>query len=189
MKTTSALLVTLMMGIGVSLTGCAKHEAKSEAKTEEIAAKQGEAVKAANPAPAAKEAATTTAAPAMASATSSTTTTTNTTTAASAPANTATATAPAKADTKAAAKPAGDGGEKLYAASCKTCHETGLAGAPKLGDKAAWKDRIAQGSDTMYKHAIAGFKGKMGIMPPKGGSTASDDEVKAAVDYMASKAT
>lgn len=183
----STTLVALMVSLGLVMTGCSKHdEHKAEAKTEEIAAKQGEAARAANPAPAAKEAATTTAssttvtttAPATATATATSATTTTTTT------TTKTASAPAAT---AAAKPAGDAGEKLYAATCKTCHETGLAGAPKLGDKAAWKDRIAQGDDTLHKHAIAGFTGKTGAMPPKGGSTAPDDEVKAAVDYMVSK--
>ncbi|RJF97160.1 c-type cytochrome [Noviherbaspirillum saxi] len=76
-------------------------------------------------------------------------------------------------------------GKKVYAASCAACHDPGVAGAPKLGDKAAWAPRIKQGSATMYEHAIKGFQGKAGMMPPKGGSAASDDEVKAAVDYMA----
>lgn len=56
--------------------------------------------------------------------------------------------------------------------------------APKFGDKAAWAPRIAQGLDTLYQHAINGFQGKSGVMPPKGGSSASDDEVKAAVRYI-----
>ncbi|RYF39191.1 MAG: cytochrome c5 family protein, partial [Cytophagaceae bacterium] len=63
-----------------------------------------------------------------------------------------------------------------------------IAGAPKFGDKAAWAPRLAQGKAILYQHAIAGFQGKAGVMPPKGGSTAPDDEVKAAVDYMASAA-
>ena len=75
-------------------------------------------------------------------------------------------------------------GQKDYQASCFACHGTGAAGAPKVGDKAAWKARIAQGNDTMYTHAIKGFKGKTGFMPAKGGSSLSDDAVKAAVDYM-----
>ncbi len=62
-------------------------------------------------------------------------------------------------------------------------------GAPKLADKAAWAPRIAQGKDTLYKHAIGGYQGKAGVMPAKGGSQASDEEVKAAVDYMVSKAS
>lgn len=75
-------------------------------------------------------------------------------------------------------------GKKVYAAACAACHDTGAAGAPKLGDKAAWAPRIKQGTDALYNSAL---KGK-GAMPPKGGSGASDAEVKAAVDYMASAA-
>jgi len=61
----------------------------------------------------------------------------------------------------------------------------GVAGAPKTGDKAGWAPRVAQGKDTLYKHAIGGFQGKMGVMPAKGGNTSlSDADVKAAVDYM-----
>ena len=63
-----------------------------------------------------------------------------------------------------------------------------MAGAPKFGDKAAWAPRIKQGSATLYDHAIKGFQGNAGVMPPKGASTASDDEVKAAVDYMVNAA-
>ena len=78
-------------------------------------------------------------------------------------------------------------GEKVYNQTCKACHETGVAGAPKFGDKAAWADRIAQGMDTLEKNSINGFTGKTGTMPPKGGNAAlSDDEVKAAVEYMVS---
>ena len=78
-------------------------------------------------------------------------------------------------------------GEKTYKMACFACHGTGAAGAPKFADKAAWKDRIAQGNDTLYKHAIEGYKGKTGFMPAKGGRTdLSDADVKAAVDYMVS---
>ena len=71
-----------------------------------------------------------------------------------------------------------------YQSACFACHGTGAAGAPKLGDKGAWKVRIAQGSATLYSHAIKGFKG----MPPKGGrGDLSDDTIKAVVDYMASQ--
>lgn len=83
----------------------------------------------------------------------------------------------------AGAKPAG--GEGIYKASCAACHSAGVAGAPKSGDKAAWAPRIAQGKDTLYKHAIGGFQGKGGVMPAKGGNTTlSDADVKSAVDYM-----
>ena len=79
-------------------------------------------------------------------------------------------------------------GQATYTQACAACHATGAAGAPKLGDKAVWKDRIAQGNDTMYDHAIKGFKGKVGFMPAKGGrADLSDDAVKAAVDYMVSQ--
>ena len=79
-----------------------------------------------------------------------------------------------------------DAGKKIYDSACVACHGAGVAGAPKVGDKAAWADRVTQGANVLYEHAIKGYQGKNGYMPPKGGSTASDDEVKAAVDYMAS---
>ena len=107
--------------------------------------------------------------------------------AAVAPAAVAAATA-APAPTVAAAPAAAgsaDVGKKAYDAACVACHGAGVAGAPKVGDKAAWADRIKQGDNVMYEHAIKGFQGKNGMMPAKGGSTASDEEVKAAVDYMA----
>lgn len=76
-------------------------------------------------------------------------------------------------------------GEAVYNSACVTCHGGGIAGAPKFGDAAAWADRIAKGKDTLYKHAIEGFQGDAGMMPPKGGrGDLSDEEVKAAVDYM-----
>ncbi len=78
-------------------------------------------------------------------------------------------------------------GEKTYKMACFACHGTGAAGAPKMGDKAAWKGRLTQGNATLYDHAIKGYKGKTGYMPPKGGRTdISDADVKAAVDYMVS---
>ena len=65
------------------------------------------------------------------------------------------------------------------------CHAAGVAGAPKPGDKADWGPRIAQGKDTLYKHAIEGYTGAKGMMPARGGNTKmSDEDVKAAVDYM-----
>ena len=76
-------------------------------------------------------------------------------------------------------------GAKVYQQTCFACHGNGVAGAPKAGDAAAWNDRIAKGKDTLYKHAISGFQGNSGVMPPKGGRMdLSDDEVKAAVDHM-----
>ena len=84
---------------------------------------------------------------------------------------------------------AAQAGDKVYGAACVACHGAGVAGAPKLGDKAAWKDRIAQGNDKLYEHAIKGYQGKAGFMPAKGGrADLSDDDVKASVDHMVSKA-
>src|SRR5436190_4209724 len=82
-----------------------------------------------------------------------------------------------------------DKGKATYESTCVACHGAGIAGAPKFGDAAAWKDRIAQGKPKLYEHALKGFQGKAGVMPPKGGNTALPDaDVKAAVDYMVSKA-
>jgi cytochrome c5 len=84
---------------------------------------------------------------------------------------------------------ADDAGKKIYDATCVACHAAGVAGAPKFGDKAAWAPRIAQGMDTLHTHALKGFQGKVGMMPPKGGNMSlKDDDVKAAVDYMVSHA-
>ena len=75
-------------------------------------------------------------------------------------------------------------GEEVFTSTCQMCHGTGVGGAPKVGDKAAWGPRIAQGASTLHDHAIAGIR----AMPPKGTCAAcSDDEVKAAVDYMVAK--
>lgn len=80
-------------------------------------------------------------------------------------------------------------GKALFEQTCSACHGQGIAGAPKAGDKAAWGPRIAQGKDTLYQHAINGFQGGAGVMPPKGGRTdLPDDLVKQAVDYMVSLA-
>jgi cytochrome c5 len=79
---------------------------------------------------------------------------------------------------------AAGGGETTYNSACVACHGAGIAGAPKVGDKAAWAPRIAKGIDALYTTAL---KGK-GAMPPKGGNTAlKDADVKAAVDLMVSK--
>ena len=78
--------------------------------------------------------------------------------------------------------------EEVYTSSCAACHDAGIAGAPKTGDTAAWGSRIAQGKETLYKHAIEGYQGAAGYMPAKGGNAAlSDDNVKAAVDYLIGK--
>ena len=78
----------------------------------------------------------------------------------------------------------GDVGKKRYEYTCKMCHETGVAGAPKFGDKGAWQARIQEGVDTLVKHVIGGYK----AMPPKGGClTCDDEEIKKTVEYMLSK--
>jgi cytochrome c5 len=80
-------------------------------------------------------------------------------------------------------------GAALYEAVCKTCHEPGLAGAPKISDKAAWSPRIRQGKAVLYTHALEGYTGKFGAMPKKGGRTDLTDElIKQGVDYIVSKA-
>jgi len=87
----------------------------------------------------------------------------------------------------AAAKPAAGAadGKKVFDSTCTACHSTGVAGAPKLGDKAAWAPRIKQGMDTLLQSAL---KGK-GAMPPKGGNASlSDADVKAAIEFMVSQA-
>lgn len=104
-----------------------------------------------------------------------------------APASPAPAATPAATPAPAApaAATAAIDGAAIYKKSCGLCHASGVAGAPKYGDKAQWAPRIAQGNDTLYTHAIQGFKGKAGVMPAKGGNTSlSDEQVKAAVDYM-----
>ncbi|RNF32764.1 cytochrome C [Massilia aurea] len=100
-----------------------------------------------------------------------------------APAAAATA-APSAAPAAAPAVASLDAGKKAYDGACIACHGAGIAGAPKFGDKAAWTARLGQGANVLYDHAIKGFQGKTGFMPPKGGSTIADAEVKAAVDYM-----
>jgi cytochrome c5 len=80
-------------------------------------------------------------------------------------------------------------GEQVYGQVCKTCHDAGLAGAPKTGDKPQWTARLAEGEKTLVQHAIAGFQGKVGVMPPKGGNPdLTDDEVHRAVVYIANQA-
>lgn len=162
-STRNATLASLMIALGLTMSACSKHESAESKPTEEIAAQQGEIARANHPMPVASQPASFVPP-----------------TAASAAATTTTATAtPVSADA----------GEKLFSSVCATCHTAGLMGAPKLGDKADWAPRIAQGKDTLYKHAIVGYQGKSGVMPARGGSQASDEEVKAAVDYMVSKAS
>ncbi len=85
----------------------------------------------------------------------------------------------------AAALPLPADGVATYDAVCATCHNAGIAGAPKAGDKGAWAPRLAQGKDTLYKHAIEGYQGAKGVMPARGGrSDLTDDLVKQAVDHL-----
>lgn len=87
-----------------------------------------------------------------------------------------------------AAHAASADGKATYDSACTACHTAGVAGAPKLGDKADWGPRITQGNATLYDHAVKGYQGKKGFMPAKGGNAAlKDDAVKAAVDFMVSK--
>jgi cytochrome c5 len=93
----------------------------------------------------------------------------------------AAAVAPAAPVPVAAAAPAKVDGKAVYDQACSVCHAAGIAGAPKSGDKGAWSARVAQGKDTLYKHAIEGIRG----MPAKGGNASlADAEVKAAVDVL-----
>ncbi|MCC8393255.1 c-type cytochrome [Paraburkholderia sp. MMS20-SJTR3] len=77
---------------------------------------------------------------------------------------------------------AAQAGKALYQAVCQACHAAGVLNAPKFGDKEAWAPRLKESMDTVYNYALHG----KGAMPPKGGSNASDADVKAAVDYMVS---
>lgn len=91
------------------------------------------------------------------------------------------AAAPAAPAPAAAAPAASVDGKKIYDSTCMVCHATGVAGAPKYGDKAAWTDRVAAGMDTLVKHSIDGLR----AMPPRGGNAKlTDAEVRAAVEYM-----
>lgn len=93
------------------------------------------------------------------------------------PAQTASQSAPAAAP---AASVGAANGKQLYEAACQACHTTGAAGAPKLGNKGDWAPRLKKGVAVLHANAIKGI----GVMPPKGGATASDEEVKAAVNYL-----
>ena len=76
-------------------------------------------------------------------------------------------------------------GKSVFDSACVACHGSGIAGAPRIGDKAAWAPRVAQGQATLEQHAIAGFQGSSGMMPAKGGRMdLSDDAVRMAVEHM-----
>ena len=79
-------------------------------------------------------------------------------------------------------------GPQVYNDACLVCHGAGVGGAPVMGEADAWSERIAQGNDMLYQHALEGYTGQAGYMPPKGARLdLSDDEVRAAVDYMVSE--
>lgn len=81
------------------------------------------------------------------------------------------------------------GGAEVYASTCSACHATGVGGAPKYGDRAAWAPRLAQGAAVLHQHALAGLTGKAGVMPAKGGRPdLNDQSVINAVDYIAAAA-
>ena len=161
MNTLKLLPLASALALATALTACGQKNAQqAQAST-------------APPAPAADTAAAAPAAPPAAAP------------AAAEPAAPAAATAPAA--TTASAAGGGDLvlGEKVFGTTCVTCHGAGVLGAPKVGDKTAWGPRVAQGKDTLYTHALNGFK----MMPARGGNAAlKDEEVKAAIDYMVSKA-
>jgi cytochrome c5 len=80
-------------------------------------------------------------------------------------------------------------GPQVYNQACIACHGSGIGGAPVITNSEAWEPRIAQGVDTLRQHAVEGFTGSAGYMPPKGGRLdLSDDEIYGAVDYMISEA-
>ncbi len=90
--------------------------------------------------------------------------------------------------TEMAAAEKDDAGKTTYGSICVACHGSGIPGIPQLGDASAWAPLIAQGNDILYEHAINGYTGSSGMpMPAKGGNPSlSDDDVKAAVDYIVS---
>jgi cytochrome c5 len=76
-------------------------------------------------------------------------------------------------------------GTEVYEQVCVACHGQGVGGAPRAEDAVAWNARAAKGKSVLYKHAIEGFQGEAGVMPPKGGRTdISDELIEAAVDHM-----
>ncbi|MFT3790506.1 MAG: c-type cytochrome [Rudaea sp.] len=76
-------------------------------------------------------------------------------------------------------------GKTIFGNLCQTCHTNAATGAPLITDKTAWKDRVAEGEDTLIKHAIEGFTGKKGVMPARGGNPSlTDAQVKATVEWI-----
>jgi cytochrome c5 len=80
-------------------------------------------------------------------------------------------------------------GAQVYNNACGACHTGGIGGAPMLGSTDAWQARVAQGMETLRRHAVEGYQGEAGYMPAKGGNSAlSDEEVYRAIDYMIAEA-
>jgi cytochrome c5 len=78
-------------------------------------------------------------------------------------------------------------GRDVYVTVCSSCHDGGIAGAPKIRDKAAWSARLGEGMGLLYLHSLKGYTGKSGMMPARGGRPDLPTElVKQAVDYMVS---
>ena len=82
--------------------------------------------------------------------------------------------------------PGQEAGKRVFDKTCGLCHGAGVGGAPRPGDQANWAPRIAQGMDTLYRHALEGFSGATSYMPARGGTAVADGDVKAGVDYMVS---
>ena len=79
-------------------------------------------------------------------------------------------------------------GQQVYQTTCVACHDAGIAGAPKLGDKGQWAKHVAKGLNALYASALNGVQGSAGAMPAKGGNPGlSNAEVRAAVDYMVAR--
>ena len=183
-------LLVLTLAAAAALTACGKKEdtaaASQAASAADMAASAADM--AGSAAVTAASAAVDTAASAMDSAASAVDNAASATAAAAASAVNAASAAVTGAAAGAAAGLDLAKGEALYKSTCQACHAAGVAGAPKLDDKADWAPRIAQGEETLFKHSLEGFTGQKGVMPPKGGSTAPDEDVKAAVMYMVSHA-
>lgn len=173
-----AVPVAVLVMLAILATSISRFGADHPAMTDEAIAQRikpvGEVILAEGGAPEAAPAAAPAGAPAAGAAPS-------TAAPAQAPAPAAAPPSPAE-PAKGTATAAADG-KAVYDKVCMACHATGLAGAPKAGDKAAWAPRLKEGMETVYQIAL---KGK-GAMPPKGGAVQmSDAQIKAAVDYMVS---